>query len=164
MISTVLELKIRIYLYYNLWRPVNKNKIWKESMHPRSPLGQGKLAVENNLHIHNACNCSNCMQYTTISVLIFVWSIILMSVVWCWSFSIMKPVFIYEAVYCDEVFAVIQAYLYNNDRNLILFQNMHITPTTSQIMRCAILWWFFWALNKNLAYQSQWIPVQDSWF
>jgi len=35
----------------------------------------------------------------------------------------MKPVFIYEAVYCDEVFAVIQVYLYNNNRNLILFQN-----------------------------------------
>ena len=49
----------------------------------------------------------------SLPVLIFVWSIILMSIVWCWSFSIMKPVFIYEAVYCDEVFAVIQVYLYN---------------------------------------------------
>jgi len=48
MISTVLELKIRIYLYYNLWRPVNKNKTWKESMHPRSPLGKSKLTVKNN--------------------------------------------------------------------------------------------------------------------
>jgi len=48
MISTVLELEIRIYLYYYLWRPVNKNKIWKEPMHPRSPLGISKLTVKNN--------------------------------------------------------------------------------------------------------------------